>query len=423
MGFYSGFKSIGAPAVVAVSKSFAPVVTSHIVAPQVVTHAVPAPPLPVPTPVVSAPPPAPVPAMPLIPRATVSQLLSAPIPKTTAAQPPVALVSKQPATPMPQSIPAGSIVPSPPAGFPAYQIRPELIASPVMKQPVIPGFFDPRTAASLAPQGLVQAVHKNPVIPPGAQPMGPPASVQSIFRNPAIRTANTAIAAAQHAQAQGIVANTASQKAAAAAFTASQAKNHAMMNPTPQAIGASDSSALQAQQAQAASDAAAQAATAAQAQADAAAAAAAAAAQDQANAMTPTDPGFLDPGASPAPDGVPPPPAIDPSTLPVGTTLAYMPPSYTPAYAAGGGAALVGFMLAGPLGALIGAALGGGGGYVYVKHKDDAQTAANMVAPPTPAVPTEIEGSGSNMPMTGPQAQPGTVNGYGQYRSYGRRRY
>lgn len=282
-----------------------------------------------------------------------------------------------------------------PAGFAPYAYQPEAVGAPI-KKGLIPGFFDPKTAASFVQGALVGGGDKSPAPPPTATGMSPLAKVLPIFRSTAILKANQAAQSDQLANDKATVADIAQKKADAAAYDAKMAANKAAMdqNITSQSDAAAKAMAADIAQKNADATAAAAAVHDAQAAADAKAAvdaddnariaqAAHDAAADAAIATGDTQATGNTDVPLVAWDQVNPDDAI-PIVMPDGSTVMAMQSKPSPWLAVGAGAA-GGFFLGGPLGALIGAA----GGY-FIGSRSSASAPASAQA-----LPQAITGSTS----------------------------
>lgn len=260
-------------------------------------------------------------------------------------QPPVVPVTRGTAS-APMATKAGSIMPAAPAIFPT---TPKEVLSFTPVQPTrsyAPPLFNNGTAASFLPPGSIAAtaVQQNPMTPNGAQ---------AVFDHPAIRRA---AASDQKATDAAQNSKNATQNANVAVFNASQAAAKAQMDPnaaaeSEQAVKAAAQAQRQAAVAAAAADAAN-----AKAQVDAAAAQqvidqGSATPTNDGGSVTYDNSGGADPGADIS-EALPPIATVDP------VTGVITPVSTGPSLLAIGGAAAGGFVAGGPLGALVGAAVG-----------------------------------------------------------------
>jgi hypothetical protein len=291
--------------------------------------------------------------------------------------------------------------PSPAAGFAPFRYPVEAIGAPVVKG-VVPGIFDVQTRASFVRGALMAQANVASTAPAPRTLLPPPAPVNPIFRTELSRkvaeAARSDIRAAQAAR----VATIQQKRADDVIFQARKAIEKATFDPSPRAQAEAESMNLHAKIAQDNADAAAQqadlhdtkatddaakaqqaadAARIAQATKEAAEAAAIAAAWAQEHPSTggggdvplvawdQRDPGEAIPVDVPQPDGTV-------VTIPM---MVKKPPYM----AAAAGAGVVGFFLGGPIGALIGAAVGAGGAYLTGKKVPSGQ----MVAVPRPVMP------------------------------------
>lgn len=318
-------------------------------------------------------------------------------PGLPAASPATVPIIRQSAVVQPESLPEGGVVSASPAGFAPYMIRPEIIGSLPQKQ-IVPPLWPSSTEANFLDRGIfTQPVDITPVAPVGARPLFPPTEPTQIFQT----QASNAAAASQQASLQASIAARQAlelqNKADKAAYDASQAASAVAMDPTPDKAGAADAAALLAQQTQTHADwannlaqqrdaVAAQHAVVAQAAADQAdvaydarvAANANAVAQGDDKALN-TDTPYIWGDGQVGP--VPPMPVVEgPTGIPGMSSSAYLLPV--------GGAAAAGFLAAGPMGAIIGALLGGG--YAYMKSQSSspqmvvASPVPGSMAPPPP---------------------------------------
>lgn len=332
--------------------------------------------------------------------------------RPVAPRPPVVAVEQSLVAPPTGPVARGSIVPSAPASFPPYQIRPEYVGAPVQKQ-VVPPYYDPRTAASFSPPTpAVNVTDPAQALPPAA-PVQPPwmpratqtpsipsASdrTQQIFRSATAQKVSQAIASQQAAAAANAQADQAAQAATLLADHAAAASAKAAAYPAPRHIRAQDTALLHANtaahiahQADLTSQLHNQ-----QAQADTEAANEALAKSGQTVTSNGTivpavddgytgqvDPGSVMPTGSTTDDG---------STQPV-PEATFMPP---PAASSGhpvvvaASAAAAGFLLGGPVGALVG--LLGGGAYAYHQNsvaQAQSDAAAQVAAQTAAAATTE----------------------------------
>lgn len=284
-------------------------------------------------------------------------------------------VIRQSAFAPPQAMPIGAVVPSAPAGFAPYMVRPEFVGAPVQRG-VVPGLFDQQSAASFVRGGAAAPVNLFPNVPGGAAPIGPPSPVLPMFTTAASNAIQRAVTTDYRAASSAKLSIEAQRTADAAAHQATVAATKATMDPSPSTQGDAQAKAQAAAQAQAQADAAAQQAAehdylaakaadhaqgvadrAAQAQADHAAANADAVAQADQKAADPNA-WYTGGGADGTPYGYP------DQYGPPGPAQGGPPVPPTPMGSHGllvtGGGAVAGFVLGGPIGALVGAALGAG---------------------------------------------------------------
>lgn len=318
------------------------------------------------------------------------------------ASPATVPIIRQSAIVPPEAMPSGAVVRASPAGFPPFMIRPEVLGTLPQKQ-IVPPLWTDGTEASLLGNGIfAQRVDLAPSVPPGARPMMSPAAPTSIFTTSASNAAalaqQTGMQASISAKRTALLQNRADK----AAYDAQKAANAAAMDPTPAKAGAATAAAQLAADTQGHADwswnlatqhgdAAAQAALAAQAAADRENAAYDARAAANANAVAQGDQAAVDSGDGYIwPDGSVGPPAagVDGSVgIPGMASSGYLVPV--------GGAAVAGLIAAGPVGALLGALLGGG--YVFMKQQQ-ANAAlphgpvATAFGPPLPHPPLPYVG-------------------------------
>lgn len=256
-------------------------------------------------------------------------------------------VGQDAVVPLPNAMPVGPTVPvlEPRARL---MIQPELMGA-VPQKPILPPLFDRHTAASFYDRSSFSVpVDTVPMTPRGATALAPPPPVippfttkVSVAVDKALRRDNRALIAAK-------ISLDTQARADAAAHAAGKAETKARLDPTPAARGDADAKRQSSEIADELARRAAEEAARRQAEADAAAARAHELI-DQGDPRGYWAPQVSDPGTGPA-------------EIP-----GYAAPSKVPTVVAAGGGAAVGFVVAGPLGALVGALLGGVG-YNYVKN-------------------------------------------------------
>lgn len=283
--------------------------------------------------------------------------------------------------PAPGPLPTGLIAPSPPQTWPAYEIRPEFFQALPQKN-IVPPLADEKTVQSLMRNGWAQPADTQPAVPRGPEDVGPPAPVVPFFRTSAAEAIDRANAADERAVRSTRVLNERGLTAAAAQHEAEKAEKAARLDPSPTR---QEEARAAKERAYTAEDLAAQAERAAERD-RARAAKEAARATEAALAETAAQQALIDQGQG---NGwsAPLPPDVPLKVLPDGTVV----PSSGPGYLlpVGGGAA-AGFMLAGPIGALVGAVLGGG--YVYARRQAGPVTTTVGPAGALPVTPQEHMG-------------------------------
>jgi hypothetical protein len=284
-------------------------------------------------------------------------------PELPPASPATVPIIRQSLLATPNAFPVQGAEPAAPAGFAPYMIRPEVQGALPQKQ-IVPPLWNEPTALSLVGRGVFsQPINMTPSGIVGARPLEAPSPVIPFFTTRAVNAARAANTADLRASITAQRSFEAQHRADMLAHAAHKAITRASVDPDPATHGDARSRIEAADKAQREADRLAQrnalhdqeaAEAAAKAQAAADQEAAAQAARDAANAEANAradEKALLDQRGWPS--------NFDP-----GLVTSASPPGY--AVPVGGGV-LGGFLLAGPVGAIIGALLGGG--YVYVKRR------------------------------------------------------
>lgn len=292
-------------------------------------------------------------------------------PELPPASPATVPIIRQSLLAQPDAFPVRGAIPSPPAGFAPYMIRPE-VAGSIPQRGFIPPLWGEGTALSIRGKGIFsRSVNMTPAGVVGARPLEAPSPVVPFFTARATNAAAVANTADLRASITAQRSLEAQRKADVLAHAAHKAINRANVDLSPATHGAARSTAEAAAQAQREADRLAQknvlhdqiaAEAAAKAQAAADQEAAAQAARDAANAEANArgdEKAMLDQTGWPS--------NFDPGLVASG----YSPPTGGYLVPVGGGL-VGGFLLGGPVGALVGALLGGG--YGYVKQRSAAPT-------------------------------------------------
>jgi hypothetical protein len=244
----------------------------------------------------------------------------------------------------PEAMPVGNALPYTPA-LRVPMIYPQVMGAPVEKSIVSPLWGDQTRASFLDRGAFTVPVPSDPASVPGARPLNANTVLQNspppLFLTPARAIAERLDNANVRALIAAKISNETQAKADAAAHAAGRAFTKAQMAPSP---GSAGDAAAKARAAELADEAAARARAHASNE------------EQKANDL------MLDQGY---PDQYGP-----PGTALPGTTIpeyAVAPASSKGTLVAAGSAAAAGFMLGGPVGALVGALLGGVG-YTYVKN-------------------------------------------------------
>lgn len=289
-------------------------------------------------------------------------------------EPGAAPVAPGAAAPMPEPLPTGLIEPAAPAGWPAYKIRPEFFQALPQKQ-IVPPLADQQTLDSLARNKWAAPVDVNPGPPPRVDPgVGAPAPVVPFFMTKASVAIQKATASDARAVRSSRLSVERTAKAAQAAYDAKRAAAAAAVDPaSPVKQGELQAAADRAQKADELAAQAARAAALDRRKADAAAAEADAAARAQTEAeQALVDAGQGNGWSAPLPEAY----AV-PDYGVAGSSPSFLLPV--------GGGAVAGFLAAGPLGALVGAVLGGG--YAYARQQGGPVTTTVGPAGAVPVTP------------------------------------